>query len=53
MKTAEEIIAILEQELAEAYEMHEEARGVDAQQALIQLIRATTILNILEAIKQN
>lgn len=52
MRTAEQIIKYLEMELADAYEMHEEARGVDAQQALIQLIRATTILNILEALKQ-
>ena len=34
MKTAEEIIAFLEIELAEAYEMHDEAKGKDAAQAL-------------------
>jgi hypothetical protein len=52
MKTAEKIIAYLEMELADAYEQHEEARGKDAQQALVHLIRATTILNILEAIRE-
>ena len=52
MKTVGQIITYLETELTDAYEMHEEARGKDAQQALIHLIRATTILNILEAIKE-
>ena len=51
MKTAEEIIAYLELELADAYEQHDLAKGVDRQQTLIHLIRATTILNLLEAIK--
>ena len=51
--TAEQIIAYLEMELADAYEQHDEAKGVDAREALVHLIRATTILNILEAIKDN
>ena len=51
MKTAEEIIAYMEAELAEAYELHNQARGKDAQQALVHLIRATTITHILEEIK--
>ena len=52
MKTVGQIITYLEMELTDAYELHEEARGKDKQQALIHLIRATTILNILEAIKE-
>ena len=52
MKTAQEIIALLEAELAEAQELHEAARGKDAQEALYQIIRATTITHILEEIKQ-
>lgn len=51
--TAAQIIALLEQELAEAYELHEAARGKDAQQALYQLIRVTTIEHLLEEIKNN
>ena len=47
MKTAEEIVAYLELELADAYEQHDLSRG---QERLIHLIRATTILNLLEAI---
>jgi hypothetical protein len=50
--TAEEIIAYMELELADAYEQHDLAKGVDAREALIHLVRATTILNLLEAIKQ-
>lgn len=52
MKTAEQIIAYLEMELADAYEQHDLAKGVDKHGALVHLIRATTILNLLEAIKQ-
>lgn len=52
MKTAGQIITYLEMELVDAYEMHEEMRGKDAQQALANLIKATVILNILEAIKE-
>lgn len=51
MKTAEQIVAYLELELADAYEQHDLVKGVDKQQALVHLIRATTILNLLEAIK--
>ena len=49
---AQEIIALLESELAEAYEMHGEAKGQDAQAALYHLIRATTILHLLEEINE-
>ena len=52
MKTAEEIIVLLETELAEAYEMHEQARGKDAAQALAFLMKATTIEHLLDEIKQ-
>lgn len=51
MKTAEEIIALLEAELAEAYEMYDQAKGKDAQEALCQIMKATTILHLLEEIK--
>lgn len=51
--TAQEIITLLEAELAEAYELHDEAKGQDAQAALVQLIRATTILHLLEDIKES
>ena len=53
MKTAEEIVKLLEGELDEAYELHEQARGKDAQEALYHLIRATTITHILEEFKND
>jgi hypothetical protein len=52
MKTVEEIIAFLESELAEAYELHEQARGKDAQEALYQIIRASVITHLLDEIKE-
>ena len=52
MKTVGQVITYLEMELTDAYEMHEENRGKDKQQALIHLIRATTILQLLEAIRE-
>ena len=51
MKTAEEIIAYLEAELAEAYELHDQAKGKDAAKAFAYLLKATTITHILEEIK--
>lgn len=51
MKTAEEIIDYLEAELAEAYEMHDAAKGKDAERAFAYLMKATTILQLLEEIK--
>ena len=51
MKTAEEIIVYLEMELAEAYEMHDQAKGKDAAQAFAFLVKATTIEQLLDAIK--
>lgn len=52
MKTSAEIIEYLEAELAEAYEMHDQAKGKDAAQAFAYLLKATTILHLLEEIKQ-
>lgn len=52
METAEEIIAYLELELAEAYEMHEQARGKDAARAFAFLVKATAIEQMLDEIKQ-
>lgn len=52
MKTAEEIIAYLEAELADTYELHDATKGKDAAQALAYLIKATTILQLLEEIKE-
>lgn len=52
MKTIGQVITYLEMELTDAYEMHEETRGKDPQQALAHLVKATVILNILEAIKK-
>lgn len=49
-KYADRIIDYLAMELAEAYELHDQAKGKDAQEALVQLIKATTILHILEEI---
>lgn len=52
LKTAEEIIAYLEAELAEAFEMHDWAKGKDAQEALFYIMKATAITHLLEEIKQ-
>lgn len=51
MKTAAEIIAYLEAELAEAYELHDQAKGKDAQKAFFFLLKATTIEHIIDEIK--
>lgn len=50
MKTVEEVIAYLESELAEAYEMHDNA--TDKQERLLHIVRAVTIESILEEIKR-
>lgn len=50
---ADKIIALLEAELAEAHEMHDQAQGKDAQAALYHLIRATTITHLLEEIEND
>lgn len=51
MKTVEQIIAYLEMELAEAYEMHDEAKGKDGAKAFAFLMKATTIEHLLDEIK--
>lgn len=48
MKTVEEVIVYLELELADAYEQHDQATGQDR---LYHMIKASIILNLLEAIK--
>lgn len=53
MNTAEEIIAYMEAELAEAYEMHDAAKGNDAAQAFAYLLKAVTITHLLEEIKND
>lgn len=49
MKTAEEIIAYLEMEMAEAYDAHDMAQ--DKQERLFHLIKASTIEYLLEEIR--
>ena len=51
MKTAEEIMAYLELAKQEAFELHDEAKGKDAEAAFFQLIVATTIEQLIEEIK--
>ena len=51
MKTTEEIIAYREAELAEAYELHDQAKGKDAQEALFYNLKAMFITHLLEEIK--
>lgn len=52
MKTAEEIIAYLEAELAESYEQYDAIKGKDARAALYQMTKIGVVLDILEEIKQ-
>ena len=52
IKTVGQVITYLEMELTDAYEMHDEYRGKDKQQALFYLIKATTIFELLEAIRE-
>ncbi len=51
MKTAEQIIEYLEAELAEAYELHDQAKRKDAQEAFFYLVKATTIEHLLDEIR--
>ena len=53
MKTAAEIIAYLEAELADAYEMHDAAKGKDAARAFAYLLKATTISHLLDEIRES
>lgn len=52
MKTVEEIVSYLQMELAEAFEMHDQTKGKDKQQALFYFLKATFITNLLEEIKE-
>ena len=51
MKTAEEIIKLIETELAEAYELHDTAKSKDASQAFANLLKATVLEQLLDEIK--
>lgn len=51
MKTVEEIVSYLEAELADAYEMHDQTKGKDKQQAMFFFLKAAFIKNLLEEIK--
>ena len=52
MKTVEEITAHLEMELAEAYELHDQAKGQDKQAALFYFQKAMYIIQLLDEIKR-
>ena len=52
LKTVEEIIAYMEAELAEAFELHDQAKGKDAQEALFYILKASFITHLLEEIKE-
>ena len=51
MKTAEQIIAHIRSELAEAYEMYDKAKGKDAAQAFAYMLKATVLTQLLEEIE--
>ena len=51
MKTAEQIIEYIRSELAEAYEMHDNAKGKDAAQAFAYMLKATVLTQLLEEIE--
>lgn len=51
MKTAEEIIAYLEMELAEAQTVYDLLKTEDKQRAMFHLIKMATITELLEEIK--
>lgn len=53
MKTVEEIISYLETELADAYEMHDQAKWNDKQEALFYFLKATFIVQLLDEIKES
>ena len=50
MKTAEEIIAYIEAEIAEAHELHDQYKGKDASQAFAYILKSTTLTHLLEEI---
>ena len=53
MKTAEEIIAYIEAEIAESHELHDQAKGKDAAQAFAYILKAATLTHLLEEIKND
>lgn len=52
MMTATEIVTYLEEELAEAYALYDVHKGKQAAEAFAYLLKATTIEQLLDAIKQ-
>ena len=50
MKTVEQIISYIEAEIAEAHELHDHYKGKDASQSLVYILKATTLLQLLEEI---
>ena len=50
--TATEIVTYLKEELAEAYALYEVHRGKQAVEAYAYLLKASTIEQLLDAIKQ-
>lgn len=52
MKTAEEIIAYLEAAMTDAFDLHDQAKGKDAEEAYFHLITGATIQHLLEEIKE-
>lgn len=52
MKTAEEIIAYLEAQMKKSYEANEKYYATDASIAFTHMIRATTIQQLIDEIKE-
>lgn len=52
MMTATEIVTYLEEELADAYALYDAHKGKQAAEAFAYLLKATTIEQLLDAIKQ-
>lgn len=52
MKTIEEVIKYMENEIAYCHEMYEEYRGKDAANSFQYLLRAVTIEGLLAEIKE-
>lgn len=52
MKTAEQIIAYMEAELAEVYEQYDAIKGKDVRAAQYHMTKISVILNLLEEIKE-
>ena len=52
MMTATEIVTYLEEELAEVYALYDAHKGKQAVEAYAYLLKATTIEQLLDAIKQ-